>query len=76
VWHDLLVVNDVPTGLRPTDNAENWLLNVHTLISVSLSYRTHDKFLPQYAANVAYVLLMAPGGLGAGRVGWWNTNLS
>jgi hypothetical protein len=71
-----LVINEVPTGLRLTGHAENWLLHVHTLISVSLSYWTQDKFLPQYAANVAYVLLMAPGGFGAGRDGWWNTNLS
>jgi len=35
---------------------ENWLLHVLTLISVSLFYWTHNKILPLYAANVAYVL--------------------
>jgi hypothetical protein len=35
---------------------ENWLLHVLTIIKVSSFYRTHNKILPLYAANVAYEL--------------------
>jgi hypothetical protein len=39
-----------------TQVTENWLLHVVTLNPVSLFHWSHNKILPLYAANVAYVL--------------------